>query len=231
MWPHVCRLSGMASTTASSRLALLVVGMLGAALAACSSASTDDAAVSGEDALVSDAASMTQRADGSWDVVCKDGRREVVTTADILADKVCGGAPPIACVQKCAARYNTGACKTPAPDFCGPAATCAKQCSERYNNGECKTYAEDFCGPASTCVTQCSERYNNGTCKTYAADLCGASDVACIAQCAERYNNGECKTYKADFCKTTAPAPTCIKVCAERYNDGSCKTYGADLCQ
>lgn len=147
--------------------------MLCAALAACSSAPADDQAVNGgEDALVSDAASMTQRPDGTWDVVCKDGRHEVVTVAEIVADKVCNGAAPSTCVQKCEARFDNGTCKTYAPDFCGPAASCVKQCNARFDNGTCKTYSPDYCGPASTCITSCAARFDNGTCKTYGPDLC-----------------------------------------------------------
>ena len=223
----------MSSFPSASPLSVVVVGRHCAAHAACTSAPADTTASNGgNDELVSDAASMTQRADGSWDVVCKDGRHEVVTLADILADKVCGGAPPITCIQKCAVRYPSGECKAFAPDFCGPASSCAKQCSERYPSGDCKTYAEDFCGPASTCISQCSERYPSGECKTYTADFCGAgAGLSCTKQCSERYPSGECKTYKADFCKTTSPAPTCTKFCAERYPSGECKSYGSDLCQ
>jgi hypothetical protein len=222
----------MASFTSLSRISLVVTGILCAALAACTSAPADDAAVNGEDALVSDAASMTQRADGSWDVVCKDGRHEVVTVADILADKVCSGAPPITCIQKCEARFDNGTCKTYAPDFCGPAPVCAKQCGARFDNGTCKTYLADYCGPASTCITSCAARFDNGTCKTYATDFCGAgADLACVKQCAARFDNGTCKTYAADFCKTTLPAPSCTSVCVARFDNGTCKTYGPDLCQ
>jgi hypothetical protein len=40
--------------------------------------------------LVTDVESMHRRTDGLFDVVCRDGRREVVTAADVLADRVCG---------------------------------------------------------------------------------------------------------------------------------------------
>src|SRR4051812_21182019 len=150
----------MTSTSFPSRVTLLVLGVLGAAMAACSAPPADDGATSGEDQLVSDAASMTQKPDGTWDVVCKDGRHQNVPTADILADKVCNGDLPITCVQKCAKRYDNGNCQTYAPDFCAPAASCTKQCAARYDNGNCQTYAEDSCGPAEMCISHCTARYD-----------------------------------------------------------------------
>jgi len=67
-------------------LGLAFLGVVGCA---------DRAEVASQDAdLVDDIASMTRRPDGLFDVRCRDGRREVVSSAQILANDVCNGGAP-----------------------------------------------------------------------------------------------------------------------------------------
>ena len=199
--------------------------------AACSSANDEEATKAAEAPLVADASSMVQRADGRWDVVCKNGTTQVVTTAQILANDVCA-ATPMRCVPKCMARYSDGSCRTFGPDFCGAGATCVATVTSRYSDGSPKDYGPDFCnaGPA-VCGVQCTERYSDGSCKTYGPDVCGAAAAKCVLKCSDRYSDGSCRTYAADFCKQGLPAPACLVNCTNRYSDGSCRTYGADICQ
>ena len=54
---------------------------------------------------VEDATSIIARGDGTYDVLCRDGRREVVTANDIRANRVCvggsgGGSSDIICVAR-----------------------------------------------------------------------------------------------------------------------------------
>ena len=96
---------GMSTSNLASGLNVSLAAVAFAALTACSAGATNDGAQAGESDLVSDAATLTQRPDGKFDVVCKGGRHEIVTVADILADKVCEGAPlPVTCVKQCNAR-------------------------------------------------------------------------------------------------------------------------------
>ena len=218
-----------------SRISVLLAGLAVASLVACSSASVDGAARGDENDLVADAASMNHRPDGNWDVVCKDGRQEVATTADILADKVCGGLPPQVCIAQCSSRHSNGNCETQAADFCGPAATCVAQCASRYPSGTCEKYTADFCGPVSACVPQCSARFPSSTCEKYTTDFCAAAVApaapVCVPRCTARFPSGTCEKYGADSCAAGATAPTCIKACAAWYSNGNCETYGPDLCQ
>jgi hypothetical protein len=206
----------------------VILGVLGAA---CSTGSADEATGSGTAPLVEDASSMIQRSDGRWDVVCKDGTREVVTTQQILANDVCVSAP-VSCVRKCAARFADGSCRSFAADFCAPGATCIAHVTSRFADGSPREYSEDFCnaGPAE-CAVRCSARFADGSCRTYDADFCGTTTVRCITNCAARFSDGSCRDYAADFCKQGGPAPTCLVNCTERFPDGSCRTYGPDACR
>jgi hypothetical protein len=56
---------------------------------ACAAPPADDAAESSEQAAVSDIAKMTARGDGTFDVECRDGRKEIVSAADVTAGRVC----------------------------------------------------------------------------------------------------------------------------------------------
>ncbi|MFO0680171.1 MAG: hypothetical protein U0169_26855 [Polyangiaceae bacterium] len=71
-----------------------MVGVGGVLVVACSAAETD---VVGEtkSAQIVDIASMAQRPDGKFNVVCKDGSTEIATAADIARNRVCEpGTPP-----------------------------------------------------------------------------------------------------------------------------------------
>jgi hypothetical protein len=75
-----------------------VLGAL--ALAACAADPAPEQTGRGEEALIDDIASMSARADGTFDVVCKDGRRERVTAAQLRNDEVCSrGGSAGACVE------------------------------------------------------------------------------------------------------------------------------------
>jgi hypothetical protein len=60
------------------------------AVVACASP-TEGETGSTKQAQISDIATMTQRADGQFDVVCKNGSHEVVTAAQVAANQVCQG--------------------------------------------------------------------------------------------------------------------------------------------
>jgi hypothetical protein len=201
-------------------------------LAACSAGPEPEEAASNEAPLVSDASSMIQRPDGRWDVVCKNGRTEVVTTAQIMANDVCGSSLPPRCVRNCTARYSDGSCRTYGADYCAPGATCVPNVISRYSDGSAREYGPDFCaaGPAE-CKSRCTARYSDGSCRTYAADICGPPGAGCVPRCTDRYSDGSCRNYGEDFCKRELPAPACLVNCTNRYPDGSCRTYGPDLCQ
>lgn len=59
------------------------------ALATACSVGESERAGQVEQAQVDDVQSMERRSDGRFDVVCRDGRREIVTSEDILANRVC----------------------------------------------------------------------------------------------------------------------------------------------
>jgi hypothetical protein len=205
----------------------------GVLLAACAGAPSEEtAAESAQAPLVQDASSMIQRSDGRWDVVCKDGRREVVTTSQVLANDVCQTTSPDRCVRKCSARFSDGTCRTFDADFCGPGATCVARVTARFSDGTPREYTADFCnaGPAE-CGVRCSSRFSDGTCRTYDADFCGATAGRCVTRCSSRFSDGTCRTYEADFCKEGLPAPACLVNCTSRFSDGTCRTYGADICR
>jgi hypothetical protein len=63
-----------------------VIG-LGAVLVACADAPAESTQT--EAPLISDAQTITQNPDGTFDVVCKDGRKETVSQEVILANKIC----------------------------------------------------------------------------------------------------------------------------------------------
>lgn len=63
------------------------------ALVACTSSAHDDGAESTEAPLISDADSLTRRADGRFDVTCKDGHTEIATVEQIQAGQICNVAP------------------------------------------------------------------------------------------------------------------------------------------
>lgn len=56
---------------------------------ACAAPPADDGAESSEHAAVSDIAKMTARGDGTFDVECRDGRKEIVSADDVAAGRVC----------------------------------------------------------------------------------------------------------------------------------------------
>lgn len=60
-----------------------------AVLAACAPPAAEDDAASSEQAAVSDIAKMTARGDGTFDVECRDGRKEIVSADDVTAGRVC----------------------------------------------------------------------------------------------------------------------------------------------
>lgn len=178
---------------------VLYVVLLGA-LAGCGTEGSVDTGKLEQKSL-SDVVSMVRRADGDFDVVCRDGHREVVTEAQVLANQVCGGSSQIVCVPHCVARYSDGSCRQYGADFCGPApAKCIPYCTDRYSDGSCRTYGVDICGTDPHCVKRCQSRYSDGSCRQYAADYCGAGVVQCVSNCIERYSDGSCRTYGADIC-------------------------------
>jgi hypothetical protein len=71
--------------------AVSVLAWIGAAIAACADAPNEASETGASSALVSDIASMTQRADGKFDVVCKDGSREIDSSDQIVANQACSG--------------------------------------------------------------------------------------------------------------------------------------------
>jgi hypothetical protein len=77
-----------------ARLTLLAFTAPLAVLVACSSnTGGSDAAASGSQAEVSDIQSMTRLSDGRFDVLCRDGHHEVVSSDDVVANRVCQTTP------------------------------------------------------------------------------------------------------------------------------------------
>jgi hypothetical protein len=60
------------------------------AIAACTSSSSEETGTSSQE-QITDIASMVQRADGRFDVVCKNGSTEIVTAAQLQSNQVCSG--------------------------------------------------------------------------------------------------------------------------------------------
>ncbi len=58
---------------------------------ACGSSAEGEATGSAQQEQISDIGSMTQRPDGQFDVVCKNGATEVVTATQIAQNQVCRG--------------------------------------------------------------------------------------------------------------------------------------------
>ena len=89
----------VAAARRSAALRLAGIALVAGPALACTSASEDAAATSGaESELISDVVSMTRRADGSFDVVCRarggaPNYASVATAADIAAERVCSAAP------------------------------------------------------------------------------------------------------------------------------------------
>lgn len=77
----------MVSRLRSSFFSCLVFGLLASACGG--GGARDDGGLSAEQRAVGDIASMTSRGDGSFDVICSDGRREVASAADVTSDHVC----------------------------------------------------------------------------------------------------------------------------------------------
>jgi hypothetical protein len=75
-----------------SRTFLVVLAASGLAFTAGCSAPDDAASESSSQDLVGDIASMTARGDGSFDVTCKDGVKEIATASSISEGKVCARA-------------------------------------------------------------------------------------------------------------------------------------------
>jgi hypothetical protein len=67
------------------------VSLTGIAMAACASSSSSEETGTSAQEQITDIASMVQRADGRFDVVCKNGSTEVVTAAQVAANQVCNG--------------------------------------------------------------------------------------------------------------------------------------------
>ncbi len=200
------------------------------ALAACASAPDDDTGASSESPLISDASSLIQRPDGRFDVVCKDGSREVVTAEQIAANEVCNSTP-FTCVRRCAARFQNGNCREWAADYCDRGATCRPHVIDRFQNGNPREYGPDFCtsGP-SMCVAQCTERFQNGNPQTFGPDRCAKGTIACIPRVVARFQNGNPQAFGPDFCKEGNPPPRCNANCIRRFPNGNCSEYGADIC-
>ena len=59
------------------------------ASSACAPSPADDDPSTSEHAAVSDIGKMTARGDGTFDVECRDGRKEVVSADDVTAGRVC----------------------------------------------------------------------------------------------------------------------------------------------
>lgn len=72
----------------NGRTALAALLLSVSTVAACAADKSEDVA-SGEAAVVGDISSMQSRSDGKFDVVCKDGTREVVSQEDVLGNRVC----------------------------------------------------------------------------------------------------------------------------------------------
>jgi hypothetical protein len=79
-----------------NRAFFAVFAVSGLALMGCSAADNAAGESSSQD-LVGDIASMTARGDGSFDVTCKDGVKEIATSSSIAEGKVCARAEPGAC--------------------------------------------------------------------------------------------------------------------------------------
>jgi hypothetical protein len=58
-------------------------------LVGCAASDSADDVASAEQEAVSDIARMTARGDGTFDVTCRDGRREIVSASDVQAGRVC----------------------------------------------------------------------------------------------------------------------------------------------
>jgi hypothetical protein len=71
----------------------VAVVALSSSVFACSTADSD-VERSTEQAQISDIASMAKRPDGRFNVVCTDGRTQIVTAADIAANRVCESTTP-----------------------------------------------------------------------------------------------------------------------------------------
>jgi hypothetical protein len=226
----------------------LLLGTVSLAMA-CSSGE-DPAASAMESELIADAQSMTQLPDGRWNVVCKDGTTEIVTSTQILANEVCtGGANvPVTCVSRATARWNDGSVRTYAADFCGKNPICTAKATERWNDGSVKSYGEDYCvsGGSATCVKRAESRWSDGSVKSYAEDYCATPSAVCIPKgegpdycgaspsCAEnciaRWSDGSCRTLGDLFCKESGTPAQCVSQCTARWSDGSCRTFGPDTC-
>src|SRR5688572_31165897 len=167
---------------------------------ACAVSQTEDVR-SDEAGLVSDATSMVRRPDGRWDVRCRNGRHEVVTSEQITANDVCNDEPTV-CVLRCKERWSNGQCKTWDEDYCAPNATCRAHVTERWSNGQAKDFGPDFCTAGDNeCVVQCVARWSNGQCSDFGADRCAKGTVACIPHVIERWSDGNPKAFGPDFCK------------------------------
>jgi len=70
------------------------LGSLCISAVACTSVSTEDVGTANQ-AQITDVRSMTQRPDGKFDVICNDGRIQIVAAADLLANRVCLPAGPV----------------------------------------------------------------------------------------------------------------------------------------
>jgi hypothetical protein len=187
---------------------LLVVG--------CSASSETRSSTQSDD--VTNVTSITRRADGSFDVVCVDGSREVDTAAEIAADRECGSdSQGQTCAADCQTRLadtttaGDGRCVSYGSDFCAAHAACAADCQTRLadtttaGDGRCVSYGSDRCGSAMRCAAQCDTRLSDtdhpgdGRCVSYGADVCGAH-VRCSPKCTTRLSDGRCVSYGADEC-------------------------------
>ncbi len=76
-----------------------VTGAVGSLVVACASTGLPgeaggESASETESAQITDISSMAKRPDGKFNVICSDGKTEIVTAADIAANRVCGPATP-----------------------------------------------------------------------------------------------------------------------------------------
>lgn len=119
---------------------------------ACSQATqaNDEAASQAEDNLVSDTRTITAREDGTFDVTCKDGRTEVATTDQILANAIC--VPPVVARDP----FDPSTCDGPtittaeAASHFVPAASVAEIGRFRWLARSRQCNVKTGCGPYST---------------------------------------------------------------------------------
>jgi hypothetical protein len=83
----------------TSIASIFATAALASVLTACANP-TDSKSGASTQAAVSDVQSLQQRADGSFDVICKSRVHQTATTREIASDTVCQANPPIAAVSQ-----------------------------------------------------------------------------------------------------------------------------------